>query len=50
MNGWGGRQSSDPIPSVEGIEASADPLLELPAAVYLLSGTHGAGVYLFTGR
>jgi catalase len=28
----------DPIPRVEGIEASADPLLELRAAVYLLSG------------
>jgi catalase len=28
----------DPIPRVEGIEASGDPLLELRAAVYLLSG------------
>jgi catalase len=28
----------DPIPRVEGIEASADPLLELRAAVYLISG------------
>lgn len=28
----------DPIPRVEGIEASADPLLELRAAAYLLSG------------
>jgi catalase len=28
----------DPIPRVEGIAASADPLLELRAAVYLLSG------------
>jgi catalase len=28
----------DPIPRVEGIEASADPLLELRAAIYLLSG------------
>jgi catalase len=28
----------DPIPRVEGIEPSADPLLELRAAVYLLSG------------
>jgi catalase len=28
----------DPIPRVEGIEASDDPLLELRAAVYLLSG------------
>jgi catalase len=28
----------DPIPRIEGIEASADPLLELRAAVYLLSG------------
>ena len=28
----------DPIPRVEGIEPSADPLLELRAAVYLISG------------
>lgn len=28
----------DPIPRVTGIEASADPLLELRAAIYLLSG------------
>lgn len=28
----------DPIPRVEGIEASDDPLLELRAAVYLISG------------
>jgi catalase len=28
----------DPIPRVEGIAASADPLLELRAAVYLISG------------
>ncbi|MGA3171564.1 MAG: catalase family peroxidase [Chthoniobacteraceae bacterium] len=28
----------DPIPRVEGIEASADPLFELRAAIYLLSG------------
>ena len=28
----------DPIPRVEGIDASDDPLLELRAAVYLLSG------------
>jgi catalase len=28
----------DPIPRVDGIEASADPLLELRAAVYLLTG------------
>jgi len=28
----------DPIPRVDGIEASADPLLELRAAAYLLSG------------
>jgi catalase len=28
----------DPIPRVEGIEASDDPLLELRAAIYLLSG------------
>jgi catalase len=28
----------DPVPRVDGIDASADPLLELRAAVYLLSG------------
>jgi catalase len=28
----------DPIPRVDGIDASADPLLELRAAVYLISG------------
>jgi len=28
----------DPIPRVEGIEPSADPLLELRAAIYLISG------------
>jgi catalase len=28
----------DPIPRTDGIEASADPLLELRAAIYLLSG------------
>ena len=28
----------DPIPRIEGIEASADPLLELRAAIYLISG------------
>lgn len=28
----------DPIPRIEGIEASADPILEMRAAVYLLSG------------
>jgi len=28
----------DPIPRVQGIEASADPLLELRAAIYLISG------------
>lgn len=33
----------DPIPRVEGIEPSADPLLELRAAVYLLSGRRAAG-------
>ena len=37
----------DPIPRVDGIEPSADPLLELRAAIYLLSGrrrrqAHGA--------
>ena len=28
----------DPIPRVEGVEASEDPLLEMRAAVYLISG------------
>jgi catalase len=28
----------DPIPRVDGIEPSADPLLEFRAAVYLISG------------
>lgn len=28
----------DPIPRVQGIEPSADPLLEMRAAVYLISG------------
>ena len=28
----------DPIPRVEGIDPSEDPLLELRAAVYLISG------------
>jgi catalase len=28
----------DPIPRVDGIEPSGDPLLELRAAIYLLSG------------
>ncbi len=28
----------DPIPRVDGIEPSADPLLELRAALYLMSG------------
>lgn len=28
----------DPIPRVQGIEASDDPLLELRAAIYLISG------------
>ena len=28
----------DPIPRIDGIDASADPLLELRAAIYLLSG------------
>jgi catalase len=28
----------DPIPRLEGIEPSADPLFELRAAVYLISG------------
>jgi catalase len=33
----------DPIPRVDGIEPSADPLLELRAAVYLLSGRSRRG-------
>lgn len=28
----------DPVPRVEGVEASADPLIEVRAAVYLISG------------
>ncbi len=28
----------DPVPRVDGIDASDDPLLELRAAVYLISG------------
>lgn len=32
------RMIFDPIPRVDGIEPSDDPLLELRAAVYLLSG------------
>jgi catalase len=42
----------DPIPRVDGIEASADPLLELRAAVYLLSGRRRrqAGEIAATGR
>jgi catalase len=28
----------DPIPRLDGIEPSGDPLLELRAAIYLLSG------------
>jgi hypothetical protein len=28
----------DPIPRIDGIEPSADPLLELRAAIYVLSG------------
>jgi catalase len=33
----------DPIPRVDGIEASADPLLELRAAAYLISGRRRRG-------
>jgi catalase len=32
------RMIFDPIPRVDGIEPSDDPLLELRAAIYLLSG------------
>lgn len=28
----------DPVPRIEGVEPSADPLLEMRAAIYLLSG------------
>lgn len=28
----------DPIPRVEGVEASDDPLLEMRASIYLVSG------------
>lgn len=34
----GGRTIFDPVPGVEGIEASEDPLLEVRRAVYLISG------------
>jgi catalase len=42
----------DPIPRVDGIEPSADPLLELRAAIYLLSGRRrrAAGEELHTGQ
>ena len=30
----------DPIPRIDGIDPSDDPLLELRAAVYLISGRH----------
>jgi catalase len=33
----------DPIPRIEGIDPSGDPLLELRAAVYLLSGRRRRG-------
>ncbi len=36
----------DPIPRVDGIEPSADPLLELRAAIYLLSGRERRGAGL----
>jgi len=39
----------DPIPRVEGIEASADPLLELRAAIYLLSGRRRRAATIETG-
>ena len=32
----------DPIPRIDGIEPSADPLLELRAAIYLISGRRRA--------
>ncbi|HLY43844.1 MAG TPA: catalase family peroxidase [Terracidiphilus sp.] len=38
----------DPIPRVDGIEASADPLLELRAAIYLLSGRRRRSAALAT--
>jgi catalase len=42
----------DPIPRVDGIDPSADPLLELRAAIYLLSGRRRrtAGEELHTGQ
>src|SRR5579863_829154 len=39
----------DPIPRVEGIEPSADPLLELRAAIYLLSGRRRRAATIETG-
>jgi len=39
----------DPIPRVDGIEASADPLLELRAAVYLISGRRRRAAHQETG-
>jgi catalase len=39
----------DPIPRVDGIEASADPLLELRAAIYLLSGRRRRAAQLEEG-
>lgn len=35
----------DPIPRVDGIEPSADPLLELRAAIYLISGRRRRGAH-----
>ena len=39
----------DPIPRVDGIEPSADPLLELRAAIYLLSGRRRRAAKLEAG-
>ena len=39
----------DPIPRIDGIEASADPLLELRAAIYLLSGRRRRSAQQETG-
>jgi len=40
----------DPIPRVDGIDPSADPLLELRAAIYLLSGRRRRTAYESQGR
>lgn len=44
------RMIFDPLPRVDGIEPSDDPLLELRAAVYLLSGRRPARGSRATGQ